>query len=154
MNFYNNHRVIQFPYKVGNQLLSNVKSLKDLGVIVDSKLDFKEHINYVFSKALKMIGFIRKFTLDFKNCSVILYLYKSLVLPILMYASPIWSPHVAVDQYRLETVQHKFLRYLSLKNGQAMDPFSHDYSNIMSLYSVPTLSPTETCVMYYLHLKL
>ena len=56
-----------------------------------------------------------------------------------MYASPIWSPHVAVDQYRLETVQHKFLRYLSFKNGQAMDPFSHDYSNIMSLYSVPTL---------------
>ena len=88
-----------------------------------------------------MIGFIRKFTLDFKNCSVILYLYKSLVLPILMYASPIWSPHVLGDQYRFETVQHKFLRYLSFENGQAMDPFSHDYSNIMSLYSVPTLMP-------------
>ena len=45
MNFYNNHRLIQFPYNVGNIVVKNVKSLKDLGVVVDSSLNFNEHIS-------------------------------------------------------------------------------------------------------------
>ena len=138
-NFYNNHRLIQFPYNVGNIVVKNVKSLKDLGVVVDSSSNFKEHFNYICSKALRVIGFIKKFTQDFKNCSVILYLYNTLVLPILIYASPIWSPHQRCDQYRLETVQHKFLRYLAAKNRQAMDPFLHEYSSIMTMFKVPSL---------------
>ena len=56
-----------------------------------------------------------------------------------MYASLIRSPHQGCDQYRLETVQYKFIRYLSFKNGQPMDPFSHNYSHIMSLFEVPSL---------------
>ena len=139
MNFCNNHRLVQFQYKLGNAALNNVKSIKDLGVMLDSNLSFKDHVSYICSKAVRVIGFIKKFTSDFKSSSVILYLYNTLVLPILMYASPIWSPHLGCDQDRLETVQHKFLRYLSFKNGQPMDPFSHDYSSIMSLFKVPSL---------------
>ena len=139
MNFQNKQTVIQFPYNIGNIAVKNVSSLKDLGVVIDTKLNFKEHIDYISAKAVRVIGFIRKFTFNFKNCSVILYLYKTLALPILMYASPIWSPYLSCDQYRLETVQHKFLRYLSQKNGQFMDPLSHDYTDIMTSFKVPTL---------------
>ena len=87
-----------------------------------------------------MLGFLRKFTSDFRNCSVILNLYKSLVLPILLYASPFWTPHLAYEKDRLESVQHKFLRYLAFKSGHPMHPHDHNYSTIMDRFKIPSLA--------------
>ena len=68
-------------------------------------------------------------------------------------ASPIWSPHLAGDQYKLETVQHKFLRYLSSENGKIMDPFLHDYSKIMNYTKYQLLNRIKKLGMYFLHLN-
>ena len=43
---------------------------------------------------IKTIGVIRKFCSDFTDCSAILYLHRSLALPILPYVTPAWTPHV------------------------------------------------------------
>ena len=120
MNFQHKQRVIQFPYNIGNIAVKNVNSLKVFGDAIDTKLNLKKHEDYISAKALRVIGCIRKFTSDFKDCLVIFYLYKTLALPILMYASLIWSPYQSCDQYRLETVQQKFLRYISQKNWQLL----------------------------------
>ena len=44
MNFCNNYNQIEYPYSIGNSLISKVNSLKDLGVVIDSKLNFKKHV--------------------------------------------------------------------------------------------------------------
>lgn len=143
INFYNNKNPKLFDYKVGNCVLNNTESTKDLGVMLDYRLNFKSHIDYVSSKAIKIIGFIKKFTADFNDISSIIYLYKALALPTLLYASPIWSPHQVGDSYRLESLQHIFLRYLCFKVGHPMDAYSHDYTEAETFFKLPTLKSTR-----------
>ena len=71
---------------------------------------------------------------------MILNLYKYLVLHILLYASPVWTPYLAYEKDRLESDQHKFLRHLAFKSGRPMHPHDHDYSPIMDRFRIPSLA--------------
>ncbi|OXU19134.1 hypothetical protein TSAR_009653 [Trichomalopsis sarcophagae] len=76
----------------GGVALDRVDVIKDLDVHFDSVLAFEPHIDRVTSKASRLLGFIKRTTSDFKHYGTIFYLYRStLVLPILLYCSPIWS---------------------------------------------------------------
>ena len=66
-------------------------------------------------------------------------MYKTLVLPVLNYASPVWSPHYAYEVNKLESVQHTFLRHIAWRFGSPMDWRDHDYSRVMSQFRMPTL---------------
>ena len=44
----------------GDEILKNVESTKDLGVIIYNKLTFKEHINGKIKKANTMLGLIKR----------------------------------------------------------------------------------------------
>ena len=70
------------------------------------------YIDSICAKASKSRGFLMRFTSDFKNCDAIIYSYKVIILPILTYASPIWSSFTYSAQYKLEKIQQRFLRYL------------------------------------------
>ena len=78
-----------YTYKIDDIHISRVESIKDLGVHLDSKLRFVGQLDFICSIASKVLRFLRKFTSEFRSCSVILNLYTSLVLPILLYVSPI-----------------------------------------------------------------
>ena len=75
------------------------------------------------------LGFIKRTISDFKHTSSIIYLYRTLVLPLLTYCSTIWSPsqHTYIDKF--EGIQRKLLRYLALKSGTLLSYTDHDYSN-------------------------
>ena len=80
-------------YSVYEKELEHVFEEKDLGVIMDSDLNFEQHIMTKVNKANSIMGLIlRSFTfLDF-------YLFKKLyvtfVNPHLEYAQAVWSPHL------------------------------------------------------------
>ena len=44
----------------GRQELERVDKIKDLGVIIDEKLSFIEHLNEKVNKAYRMIGIIKR----------------------------------------------------------------------------------------------
>ena len=69
---------------------------------------------------------------------MIIHLYKSLVLPILHYASSVWSPYIGYEVKRLEQVHHKFLRYLAFKSGRPMHQHNQ-HSGVMSKFKLPSL---------------
>ena len=58
MTFTRKRSTISFNYNVSNSSLSRSSSIKDLGVVMDCKLSFNEHISYVVSKASKVLGFV------------------------------------------------------------------------------------------------
>ena len=68
-------------YTLNGIPLDNVQDMRDLGVTIDSKLNFHSHSTYIVSKANRMLGLIRK---SFENISIqaLPMLYKSLVRPI------------------------------------------------------------------------
>ncbi|KAK2575277.1 hypothetical protein KPH14_007662 [Odynerus spinipes] len=117
---------------MGNITLPHRLSAQDLGVHITPSLNFSEHYQCITNIALKTLGFIKRFTADFKTLPALRLLYCALDRPHLEYASIIWSPHQYKYQLMLERVQHKFLRYAAFKSGQPMARDNHDYSQVMN----------------------
>ena len=86
--------------------LKNVTEEKDLGVIVDNKLNFKAHISSKISKANSMIYLVKN-CFKYLDATMFKLLYKSLIRPHLEYATPIWSPTTKADKIRIEGVQRR-----------------------------------------------
>lgn len=70
---------VNFDYYICDKLLKRVESVKDLGVMFDSKLSFNEHILLICKKALRMLGFIFRSCKYFSDISSLLTLYKTYV---------------------------------------------------------------------------
>ena len=66
--------------------------MKDLGVIIDCKLKFQDHIKQKINKAYSMLGILRR---NFKEVDVdsFISLYKVFVRSHLEYAESVWNPH-------------------------------------------------------------
>lgn len=106
---------INYSYNFNHEPLSRVELVKDLGVFVDSKLDFRAHIDFVVSKGNSMLGFIRRNSKEFRDVYTLKTLFNSLVLPYLEYCSIIWSPFYANSVQRIERIQKRFTRF-ALRN--------------------------------------
>ena len=89
--------------------LSNVE--KDLGVFIDSNLDFEQHIYQKIKTANKVFAMIRRAYLSL-NEENFLPLYKVLVRSHLDYAVPVWSPHKEKYKDALESVQRNATRQI------------------------------------------
>ena len=82
---------------------------KDLGVNVDSLLDFNTHISEIVKKARGVSCMIlRNFT--YKNSEILIPLFKSLVRPHLEYCNSVWSPYKKKDINRIEKVQRHYTK--------------------------------------------
>jgi hypothetical protein len=51
---------IEFSYMLGGHILDRVDSINDLGVIMDSKVSFNEHIDVTVGRALAMLRFVKR----------------------------------------------------------------------------------------------
>ena len=87
-----NKSPIHYRYTIAGSKLSTVEVTRDLGVLIDSSFSFVEHIQHVVAASSRALGFITRNSSDFVRPSTLRYLYNSLVLPHLEYASVIWAP--------------------------------------------------------------
>lgn len=108
---------IQIPYQLCGTCLTRVDTIRDLGVIFDSKLIFVMHIENVVSKATKALGFIFRISSEFKHIKTVKILYCSFVRSHLEYASQVWNPTYKTYIDRLERVQKKFLRHIQWRSN-------------------------------------
>ena len=93
------------------QQLPRIEVEKDLGVQIDEKLSFSNHISEKVNKANKIMGLIRRTFVALDKASF-KPLYMSLVRPILEYANQVWSPYLIKDIVALENVQRRATRML------------------------------------------
>ena len=91
--------------------MRQVNTVKDLGVMLSSDLKVASQCAEAYNTANRTLGMIKR-TIQFKDKSVLLQLYKSLVRPHLEYCSPVWSPYYIKDRSLLEKVQRRFTRLL------------------------------------------
>ena len=85
--------------------------MKYLGVTINSKLNWSEHIARITSKASSVLGFLQR---NFKKCptNIKVSCYKSLVLPVLEYGCTIWDPYTNKDIRNLEMIQRRAARFI------------------------------------------
>jgi len=72
-------------------ILANVNVVKDLGILVDSRLIFECHINKIVARASARVNLITNvfFSKDTANMT---RLFTAYMRPLLEYASCVWSP--------------------------------------------------------------
>ena len=109
--FASQFSISNFKFTIANENITKSDTIKDLGVYVDHKLDFKKHINdlVVRSKqrsALIFRSFISRNTLHLTRA------YISYIRPLLEYASPVWSPSLHYLNDSIESVQRAYTKRL------------------------------------------
>ena len=105
--------------QVSGTELRNVSNYKDLGVIMASDLTWTKHVAETVHKANKVLGLLIR-TVGSENKDIFSILYKSLVRPILEYASLVWSPYLAKDVHKIEKVQRRASRIALGQRRQEM----------------------------------
>ena len=76
--------------QVRNQNLTGVNNTKFVGIIIDNKLKWLDHITFVKNKISKSIGIINKIR-KFLNKKTLRNLYYTFVYPYLIYCIEIWG---------------------------------------------------------------
>jgi hypothetical protein len=66
-------------YVLNGKILELVCSMTDLGVILDSKLSFREHIDSVVNKGSALFGFIKRLSREFRDPNSLKVLYVTYV---------------------------------------------------------------------------
>jgi hypothetical protein len=79
-----------------------------MGVFIDSKLHFHNHVDYIFSQCMKLFGLVRTITLPFSSTGSLYMLYYTLIRSKLEYASIVWNSVITTDANKLEHIQQKF----------------------------------------------
>ena len=92
--------------------LAESEAERDLGVIIDSKLNFKQQVSQSTAKANRTVGIIRR-SFDYLTESTFVQLYKSLVRPILEYGHCVWNPQSKLLCCELKDVQRQATKLLS-----------------------------------------
>ena len=89
----NKKLVLQFNYCINNQRIKEVQHVKYLGVTIDSRLTWREHINVLSRKANSTLAFLRR---NLRPCSSYTKAksYLCYVRPIIEYSSTIWDPYI------------------------------------------------------------
>ena len=108
---------VQITYSIGGTLLEHVDQIRDLGIIIDSKLTFAQHVDHAVKRANRALGLLmRSFQTGARpgklRTSAVLTAYFANVRCILEYSSVIWAGAAETHTARIDRVQHKFIMWL------------------------------------------
>ena len=110
---------------VDDEEFESINSLKLLGVVLDNKLNFSEHVKSMCSKSYSKIGVLTKMR-------KLVRLFKSVILPGLNYCLIVWLFIRASDKRKLERMQEKGLRVVFNDNTSSYENLMFKAKNGMS----------------------
>ena len=116
-----------FDYTLNGQTLPRVDCVKDLGVLVDAKLTFEQHLDHVVKRWSHLLGLV-------VNPICTKTLYCTLIRSVLEYGSVVWWPSSAREVARLESIQRRANRFAILSWGS-----NNDYTTRCFLLDLPQL---------------
>ena len=102
----------QYVFHLNDSYVHTKDTLKILGVVLDSKLTFKEHIKEQLNKACAKASALRRIR-KFVFKDVLVRLYKAYVLPHLEYCSPVLLGVGNAETTKIETTNYFVLRTIS-----------------------------------------
>ena len=90
-------------YKLNGIPLQSVSNEKDLGIVIDSELNFHLQTAQIVAKSFKMLGIIKR-SFEKLDEETVPLLFKSVIRPILEYGNCVWGPMYKGDQDAVEKV--------------------------------------------------
>lgn len=118
-------------YVIYNTNLTLKNSIKDLGVLFNTKLSFScSCVDFICKKSFMKLGLLKRMFSDFNDSSAINILYYSLVRSHIDYGSLILHSDNIDQNQGLSSVQNNFFRYISFKFNFEIRPHSYLPINI------------------------
>ena len=98
--------------EIDNQKIMYTTKTKLLGVVIDHKLNWKDHISYISDKIARGLGIIIKARKCFTKTAM-LSLYHYFIYPYLIYCNRVWGCACTTHVKPLVTLQKKAIRIIS-----------------------------------------
>jgi hypothetical protein len=111
---------INYNYIMYGENLQRCTNIKDIGVFIDDKLNWNQHVQTTVCKARRITGLIKRTVGCSAPNSVKKQLYMSLVRSSLEYCSPVWSGTSVQNIVKIERIQRYVTRFIlnySWKSG-------------------------------------
>ena len=134
---------------IGQNILERVFCTKYLGVTLDHRLNFSQHVKDVCSKISKTSGIFYRLKF-YVPTKILITLYYSLVYPYFIYCILVWGKTSQVHLNKLTLIQKRVIRnitkspYLSHANPQFLETniikFSDLYNYFLAIYSYKKFS--------------
>ena len=121
---------------MNNKTLEQVQKIKYLGIIINSKLNFREHIMYTSRKCTKLIHALSKSAKQNWGLSheALYTIYEGAILTLLLYGAPVWIG--ALEKECNKTVYNRIQRLINIKIAKAFQTTSNE-----ALYTLTGLTP-------------
>lgn len=125
---------VSYSYSLNNVPLKRVYVMRDLGVLLDPKLTFHDHIECIVNKAFKSLGFILRVSKPFKDINCVYVLYFAYVRSVLEYCCSVWNPQYTIYMDMIERIQKRFINHINYRSG-----LQDDYESSCSRLKFMTL---------------
>lgn len=145
MVFTNSAKKNKNQVKVNGDVIEKVSCTKFLGVKIDDKLSWKEHIVFLNGKMNKSIGILSKVKHVF-NKEWMLRLYKTFVLPHINYCNIVWgcSPPSILNQ--INVTQKKALKLALRLPKLTPSNIVFSQSNVLTICGI---NRVQSCIFMY-----
>lgn len=139
------HEDMKLPYQVNeNLLLEQCEFAKDLGILVDSQLNWSQQIATVTASARQLAGWVLR-VFKTRTKEVMLLLYKTLIRPKLEYGCVVFNPHRIGDIAKLEEVQRTLTHRI-----ENMEKFNYwERLAALDLYSTQRRRERYICIQMF-----
>jgi hypothetical protein len=97
-----------YEHKICQSHITRTDTIKEVGIFMDSKRHFHNHVNYIFSHCIKLLGLVRNLTFSFASLERVYTLYYTLVRSKLEYGYVLWNSITSADANTRKRMQQKF----------------------------------------------
>ncbi|CAL4149190.1 unnamed protein product, partial [Meganyctiphanes norvegica] len=111
MLFTNRKRPQSISITANGQIINEVTETKFLGVILDNKLNWNAHINYISKKISKSVSILKMLKFTFPS-NILKSLYHSLIYPYYTYCNLVWGCASNIHLETLVKLQKKAVRII------------------------------------------
>jgi hypothetical protein len=103
---------VVYEYCISNVPIERCENIRDLGILIDTNLNWSAHVTNIVNNSYKIMGIIKR-TLGYTAPTTVMrLLYITMVRSILEYNTPVWNSLCKRDITRLERVQRSATRFI------------------------------------------
>ena len=137
--------VENFNINIGNFKIQYTTCCKYLGILIDNKLDWQDHIDFIYKKLLKFCGIFYKIR-DLLPFQCLKMVYFSFVYTHLLYGIEIYANTCSTYLHRLNVLNNKLIRILFNKNK-----FTHVKDLYKCIDSLPIINLHDFTIIKFVH---